>query len=133
MTIDEILKNKADNPPMEMPSGIKSLIDKVLSYATSSIGGARGQTRAQGDALTNVAQIAGGVYGHQLASDSATKSNLVSMRGQDLSSEADKSKVNVLQGQLDLEKKKANTPYLGVMEEKPTTDWMSIYNKFLKM
>jgi hypothetical protein len=131
MTIDEILKNKADNPPMEMPSGIKSLIDKVLSYATSSIGGARGQTRAQGDALTNVAQIAGGVYGHQLASDSATKSNLVSMRGQDLSSEADKSKVNVLQGQLDLEKKKANTPYLGVGGEQPATDWMSIYKKFL--
>jgi len=106
MTIDEILKNKADNPPMEMPSGIKSLIDKVLSYATATIGGARGQTRAQGDALTNVAHIAGGVYGHQLASDSATNSNLVSMRGQDLSSETNKGQIGIEQGKLDWEKKK---------------------------
>jgi hypothetical protein len=106
MTIDEILKNKADNPPMEMPSGIKSLIDKVLSYATTTIGGARGQTRAQGDALTNVAQIAGGVYGNQLDADKGVNANLVSMRGQDLSSETNKGQIGIEQGKLDWEKKK---------------------------
>jgi hypothetical protein len=139
---------------------IDNLIRKVLGYSSQRSGVSNGENtnnappmsndfrtamekvynakyRAGAQSALGVAGLIAGrennLMGENAAAERTGISSLVSMRGQDLLSEADKSKVNVLQGQLDLEKKKANTPYLGVMEEKPTTDWMSIYNKFLKM
>ncbi|MCE5212526.1 MAG: hypothetical protein LLG40_13365 [Deltaproteobacteria bacterium] len=84
MAIDDTILNNANNPPVGLPPELKGLIDKVLGYASSPIAGARGMTAHQGSALTGVANIAGGVYGHQLGSQEAGMSNLLSMRGQDI-------------------------------------------------
>lgn len=56
-TVDEFLENNQSG----VPPALQSIIDKVTNYAGSSIGGARGQTRAQGDALKSVMGAVGGL------------------------------------------------------------------------
>jgi hypothetical protein len=82
------------------PPELQTIIDKALSYATSTIPGARGQTRAQGDVLSNLAHTVGGVYGNQLSQNTA-------LAGQNLQAKAEEGRnalgvgeLGVRQGQL---------------------------------
>lgn len=44
-----------------IPPALQGIIDKVTSYASKTIGGAHGQTRAQGAALQGVMGVVGGL------------------------------------------------------------------------
>lgn len=55
----------------QMPPELKSIIDKVSGYATQSIGGARGQTAAQGRALQSIMGLQGGLLEQGMKDQSA--------------------------------------------------------------
>ena len=66
-TVSEFLENNQSG----VPPALQSIINKVTGYANKSIGGAMGQTRAQGDALKDVMGVVGGLEKQRMGDESA--------------------------------------------------------------
>lgn len=95
---------------MQLPPELQSIIDKTLSYATSTIPGARGQTRAQGEALTNLAHTVGGVYGNQLSAETTRLGQNIQAQSAENANLLGRGELGVNQGKLDLANKTTFMP-----------------------
>lgn len=115
------------------PPELQTIIDKALSYATSTIPGARGQTRAQGDVLSNLAHTVGGVYGNQLSANTATSGQNIQAKAMETNATLGAGELDVNRGKLDLANKATfmSMPK-GVGATQPTFDMKKAIEDYLR-
>ena len=109
-----------------IPPELQRVIDQVMNYAKTPVGGARGITAAQGRAMEGVGQFMGGMVN--------TASTLASQ--QNIASENRNAQLGIAEMQAEpslMEAKRRSTPLGYGMENKPsgseptTIDWKSKY------